>query len=141
MWDKIQQLRELIKPLNTFKRRKCWRCGKDLNIYDFLSDNVEYSAKRILGLWQSSMLEFHCCECFKFLKGGELQLIERILNTRKCTYCNEDIDLYSYSKLNNYLKIYELKDIWLNRKSEVFCNSICRKKYYRDLGQSSIRLK
>lgn len=132
LWDKIQKLRELIKAEKSFKKRVCWKCGKDLNIYDFLSDNVEYSPEQILMYWQSKYLEFHCCECFKSLKSHEIRQIEQVCKIRTCSYCESSIPLASFIKRNNYLKIHEIKDVWLNPKSHLFCDSLCRKKYIRD---------
>jgi hypothetical protein len=88
LWDKIQKLRELIKLETEFKERICWNCGKDLNIYDFMSDNVYYTPEYILRLWQASVLQFHCCECFKNLKMDELKSIEQELGKRYCFFCN-----------------------------------------------------
>ena len=68
LWKKIKQLREYLKETKDFKKRVCFGCGKSLNIYDFLSDNVELEPDYILKLWQTPILEFHCCECFKNLK-------------------------------------------------------------------------
>jgi len=51
LWDKIQKLREQIKLEPYFKSRSCWKCGKDLNIYDFMSDNLHYTPEYILKLW------------------------------------------------------------------------------------------
>jgi len=141
LWDKIQRLREIIKIEKNFKERVCWTCGKELNIYDFLSDNLEYSALGIFKLWQSPLLEFHCCDCFKSLKSHELEQIEQISKTRKCLYCDKEIDLYTYARRNNYLKIYELKEIWQDPKAEIFCDSLCRKKYNREAAAGSLNLK
>jgi len=68
LWDKIQKLRDLIKREPSFKQRKCWNCCKDLNIYDFISDNVKFTPEYILKLWQTAFLEFHCCECYRELE-------------------------------------------------------------------------
>jgi len=133
LWEKIKKLRKYIQDLNDFKKRTCYSCGKSLNIYDFLSDNLEFSPEYILKLWQAPMLEFHCCECFKFLKTDELKTIENILAFRDCESCKKPIDLYKYSKSNNYLKIHELKTIWLDESNPIFCDNFCRKKYYYDL--------
>ena len=141
LWDKIQKLREIIKIEKNFKERVCWKCGKELNIYDFLSDNLEYSALGIFKLWQSPFLEFHCCDCFKLLKSDELKEIEHISITRTCLYCGKEIDLYTYSRRNNYLKIYELKEIWANPKAEIFCDSLCRKKFNRESARGVLNLK
>ncbi|MBA7519632.1 hypothetical protein ES705_11712 [subsurface metagenome] len=73
MWKNIQKLREFIKLEPNFKDRMCWNCSKDLNIYDFLSDNVDFTPEYILKLWQTPILEFHCCECFRNLKIDELK--------------------------------------------------------------------
>lgn len=133
LWEKIKKLRKYIQQVEDFKKRKCYTCGKSLNIYDFLSDNLEFSPGYILKLWQASMLEFHCCECFKFLKIDELKRIEQVLSLRNCEACKNPIDLYKYSKDNSYLKIYELKTVWLNLSSPIFCNNFCKKKYHYDL--------
>ena len=131
LWDKIQNVRELIRKTPDFKRRVCWKCGKDLNIYDFLSDNLEYDALGIFELWQNSLLEFHCCDCFKELKINDLRRIERDLKTRKCGYCNAVIDLYKFARTHNYLKIEELKEEWLHLEQPIFCNKICQRKYLK----------
>ncbi len=130
LWSKIQTLRELIKAEKHFKKRVCWKCEKDLNIYDFLSDNVEYSAEAILKFWMSDYLEFHCCECFKSLKFHEIEQIEEICELRNCTFCNREIRLQTFIKRNDYLKLHEIRDLWLNPKTKLFCDSLCRKKYF-----------
>ncbi len=140
LWKKIQQLRELIKLEKDFKTRKCWSCGKELNIYDFISDNIEFTPEYTLKLWQSNLLEFHCCECFKNLKSDELKKIEQQLEKRECSYCKHAINLFNYSKENLYLKITELKEIWLNKNSEMFCSNLCQLKYYKELKNASIKL-
>jgi NAD-dependent SIR2 family protein deacetylase len=140
LWDKIKQLRAIIRRTQDFKQRICWKCGKDLNIYDFLSDNIEYSAEQIFKLWQSSLLEFHCCDCFKSLKRGKLDQIANQKQFRRCNYCKSEVDIYDYAKIHNYLKIHELRSMWLNPKSEIFCDSICRRKFNRELHKSSINL-
>lgn len=131
LWSKIQELRELIKIESQFKQRICWKCKKELNIYDFLSDNLEYDAVGIMKFWQNPMLEFHCCECFKELKIDEITRIERDLKFRNCGFCNKSIELYRYAKANNYLKIQELKEIWLNLEAPIFCDKICNRKYLK----------
>ena len=133
LWEKIKKLRKNVQDLDDFKKRACYTCGKSLNIYDFLSDNLEFSPEYILKLWQAPILEFHCCECFKFLKTDELKNIEDILAFRDCKSCKKPIDLYKYSKNNNYLKIHELKSVWLNTSNPIFCDNYCKKKYYYDL--------
>ncbi|TFF85352.1 MAG: hypothetical protein EU551_04230 [Promethearchaeota archaeon] len=97
-----------------------------------MSDNVEYSPEEILNLWQSKYLEFHCCECFKSLKSHEIREIEEILKTRQCSYCGSPIELHNFIKRNDYLKVHEIKKIWLNLKANLFCDSLCRKKFFRD---------
>ena len=62
-----------------FKKRTCWNCRKDLNIYDFLSDNVNFTPEYTLKLWQTPILEFHCCECFRYLKIHELKNIGGVI--------------------------------------------------------------
>ncbi|MFW9948688.1 MAG: hypothetical protein ACFFKA_01010 [Candidatus Thorarchaeota archaeon] len=109
LWDKIQKLRELIKLEADFKKRVCWNCSKDLNVFDFMSDNVFLSPEYVLRLWQTSILEFHCCVCFKNLKKEELELIRKELNKKECLFCHKPMDIYQFSKINNDLKIYELK--------------------------------
>jgi hypothetical protein len=116
---------------NNFKKRNCWACGKELNIYDFLSDNLEFTPEYILKLWQLAILEFHCCECFKYLKIDEMKKIENILPERRCVYCNKPIDLYQYSRDNSFLKIHELKNEWLDENGPIFCDNLCRRKYYK----------
>ncbi len=129
LWDKIQKLRELIKAEKCFKKRTCWNCSKDLNIYDFLSDNIKFSPEYILKLWQSSILEFHCCDCFRYLKIHELKKIEQELNERKCLFCENSMDIYKFSKFHNYLKIHELRKLWLDDKFQIFCDNLCQRKY------------
>ena len=99
LWEKIQKLRTILKSENDFKERICWRCSKELNIYDFLSDNLDYSAQDIIELWQNPYLEFHCCTCFKDLKIKLLEDIERDLRIRLCSNCNFPIDIYKFSKI------------------------------------------
>jgi hypothetical protein len=131
LWNKIQKLRELIKRENNFKKRTCWNCRKDLNIYDFLSDNVNFTPEYILKLWQTPILEFHCCECFRFLKVHEIKKIENELKERKCLYCDTPINLYKFSKFHNYLKIHEIKAIWLDPNFKIFCDNLCQRKFYK----------
>lgn len=131
LWDKIRKLRELIKSEIEFKERICWNCGKGLNIYDFMSDNVYYSPEYILRLWQASVLQFHCCDCFKNLKIDELKNIEQELGKRCCLFCNKSMDIYQFSKINSDLKIFELKILWLDRNYELFCDNLCKRKYYK----------
>jgi len=133
MWEKIQKLRELIKAEKYFKKRTCWNsnCNKDLNIYDFLSDNMNFTPEYILKLWQNPILEFHCCECFKYLKIHELKKIEKEKSTRECLFCKTPMDLYKFSKLNDYLKIHEIKSLWLNADYKLFCDNLCQRKYYK----------
>jgi len=131
LWEKIQKLRELIKFEKKFKHRVCWNCNKDLNIYDFLSDNVNYPPEYILKLWQTPVLEFHCCECFKNLKIHELDKIVEELERRSCSYCDSSIDLYKFSKDNSYLKIHELRELWLDNNHKIYCDNLCKHKYYK----------
>ncbi|MFX1455689.1 MAG: hypothetical protein ACFFDB_09975 [Promethearchaeota archaeon] len=131
MWKKIQELRDLIKLTFNFKERRCWNCGKDLNIYDFLSDNINFSPEYILKLWQTPILEFHCCDCFRNLKSDELKKIEQDLPTRICLNCNALIDINKFSKYYNYLKIYELRNLWLDPHFKTFCDNLCQRKYYK----------
>lgn len=131
LWNKIQQLRKIIRFEPNFKGRTCWNCGKELNIYDFLSDNVELEPEYIMKLWQTPILEFHCCECFRNLKSSELKKIEQELPTRICLNCNAVIDIYKFSKFHNYLKIHELKRHWLDIKFKIFCDNFCQRKYYK----------
>ena len=131
LWDKIQRLRVLVKYEPEFKERTCWKCGQRLNIYDFLSDNIKFTPEYILKLWQASELEFHCCECFKALKITEIEKIEQEKSERSCFYCNTSMDVYKYSKLHNYLKIHELREIWLDDSQPIFCDNLCARKYYK----------
>jgi len=131
MWKNIQKLRDLIKLEFNFKERSCWNCKKNLNIYDFLSDNIDFTPEYILKLWQAPILEFHCCECFKNLKTGEFEKIEQELPNRICLNCNSLIDIYNFSKFHNYLKIHELRDLWLDSHFKVFCDNLCQRKYYK----------
>ncbi|MFX0034615.1 MAG: hypothetical protein ACFE9I_03110 [Candidatus Hermodarchaeota archaeon] len=131
LWDKIQKLRELIKVEQHFKKRICWNCKKDLNIYDFLSDNVNLTPEYILRLWQTHILEFHCCECFRYLKIHELKNIEKELSERNCLFCETPMDIYKFSKFHSYLKIHEIKALWLDTNFQVFCDNLCQRKYYK----------
>ncbi len=133
LWDKIQKLRELIKLETDFKKRVCWNCSKDLNIYDFMSDNAFFSPEYIMRLWQTSILEFHFCECFKNLKREELENIEKELDKINCLFCNKPMDIYQFSKINNDLKIYELQVLWLDKNYELFCDNLCKGKYFRNI--------
>lgn len=135
LWKKIQKLRELIKILNEhnqFKERTCWACNRRLNIFDFLSDNLEFTPEYILKLWQTPIIELHCCECFKNLKLHELQLIKNMgLETRNCQNCGSSFDIYRFAKIYNFLKIKELREIWLNQNALIFCSGYCEKYYYK----------
>ena len=131
LWAKIQKLRVLIKLEKDFKQKSCWNCNKELNIYDFMSDNINFSPEYLLELWQSPILEYHCCECFKYLKIHELKKIERELSVRSCLNCNKELDIYGFSSYHNYLKIDELSKIWLNKDFKVFCSNLCGRKYYK----------
>jgi hypothetical protein len=132
LWEKIRKLRGAIRNEPEFRKRTCWACHKELNIYDFLSDNLEFSVGYLMQLWQSRILEFHCCECFRQLKSAELKHIEEELTSRKCIFCDESIDFKTFSKHHIYLKIHELKQIWLNDNAEIFCGNICQRRYYQD---------
>ena len=131
MWKNIQKLRDLIKAEKYFRRRSCWNsnCKKSLNVYDFLSDNLNLTPEYILKLWQNPILQFHCCECFKYLKIHELKKIEKEKSTRECLFCKKPMDLYKFSKLNDYLKIQEIKSLWLNVDYKLFCDNLCQRKY------------
>lgn len=132
LWRKIERLRTLIKKEENFKTRSCWKCSKDLNIYDFLSDNyMDYSAEELLALWQNPLLEFHCCECFKHLKRNELEDIANILRVRKCADCEKELDIYKFSKAYQGLNIEELKNVWLNTGKKIFCSKFCRTHFYK----------
>ena len=133
MWKNIQKLRDLIKAEKYFRRRSCWNsnCKKSLNVYDFLSDNLNLTPEYILKLWQNPILQFHCCECFKYLKIHELKKIEKECESRECLFCKKTMDLYKFSKLNDYLKIYEIKTLWLNADYKLFCDNLCQRKYYK----------
>ncbi|MFW9821840.1 MAG: hypothetical protein ACFFE4_02835 [Candidatus Thorarchaeota archaeon] len=131
MWRKIQKLRDLIKLTFNFKERTCWTCGRDLNIYDFLSDNTNFTPEYILKLWQTPILEFHCCECFRNLKSDELKKIEQELPTRICLNCNALIDIKKFSKFHNYLKIHEIRSLWLDPQYKIFCDNLCQRKYFK----------
>ena len=142
LWEKIQKLRFYIKTLEDFKKRVCYGCGKSLNIFDFLSDNLEFSPEYVLKLWQNPLLEFHCCECFKYLKIDEMKKIEALQDSRTCEFCGSQIDLYRYSKDNSYLKIHELSAEWLNELSPIFCDNLCKRKYFNaKLKNSKTKLK
>lgn len=130
LWNKIQKLRNLIKLEKTFKSRTCWNCGRNLNIYDFLSDNISFTPEYILKLWQTPILEFHCCNCFRDLKIHELKKIGQELKERKCL-CKASIDIYKFSKIYNYLKINELRNLWLDTNFKIFCDNLCQRKYYK----------
>jgi hypothetical protein len=141
LWSKIQKLREIIKTIENFKQRKCWKCNRELNIYDFLSDNVEFSLEYLLKLWQSEIIQFHCCDCFKELKLKELERIYSQISTRYCSFCEKPINIYQYSRYNNYLKISEIKSIWFDKDSKIFCDKICLRKYYKITGISKTSFK
>ena len=141
LWEKIQSLRKIIRFELNFKERACWNCGKELNIYDFLSDNIELTPEYIIKLWQTPILEFHCCECFKNLKSNELDCIKQELDSRNCAFCKKPIELYRFSKYNSYLKIHELKNVWLNQTSPIFCDNLCQRKHYRNLKSKILKFK
>jgi DNA-directed RNA polymerase subunit RPC12/RpoP len=132
LWRKIQKLRELIALESNFSKRSCWKCGKELNIYDFLSDNVGFSSEYLLKLWQSPILEYHCCECYKSLNTSELDKIQQILDYRSCEYCSKQISFFKFSEDNSYLKIHELKEVWLNEKKPLFCDNLCKRKFFKN---------
>lgn len=133
LWEKIKTLREYQSIFNEkFNKRVCFNCNKTLNIYDFLSDNLEFTPEYILKLWQTPVLEFHCCECFRYLKIHELKAIENELEFRKCGFCNKSIDLYKYAGDNSYLKIDELKKEWLNQNIPIYCDNLCKRKYFKE---------
>ncbi|MBN1800560.1 MAG: hypothetical protein JW891_03590 [Candidatus Lokiarchaeota archaeon] len=137
LWEKIKKLRELVQETDNFKDRKCYACEKSLNIYDFLSDNLEFAPEHVLDLWQSPFLEFHCCECFKYLKFHELEAIEELVKARECAFCDNTIDLFKFGKDHSYLKIHELKEEWLNLLKPIFCDNLCQRKYYKEKAESS----
>jgi hypothetical protein len=41
------------------------------------------------------------------------------------------MDIYQFSKINNDLKIYELKVLWLDKNYELFCDNLYKRKYYK----------
>lgn len=48
--------------------RKCFKCGRSLFFHEFCdSNNKIYSEERLLELWESTVLEFYCCACYKEL--------------------------------------------------------------------------
>lgn len=132
MWNKIQKLRTFIKKTPNFQKRKCWICDKELNIYDFLSDNMEYTASQILDLWQNSLLEFHCCECFKDLKRDELLKIEEKKTSRKCNNCGRKFDIFHFAREYQALKIKEIEALWQDLEKLIFCSRLCEKQYFRN---------
>ncbi len=141
LWEKINKLRALIKTLDNFKKRTCWNCGYELNIYDFLSSNIEFSPEYLLKLWQTPFIELKCCNCFKDVKLQELERMHNLVPDRTCEYCGKVINIYQYSRYYNYLKINELKSIWFNNNEKVFCNKICLRKYYNIKGATPTRIK
>ncbi len=141
LWDKIQKLREIIKSMDNFKERKCWNCSKELNIYDFLSDNVDLNLEYLIKLWQTDLVEFHCCVCFKNLKIKELEKFNSQINTRTCSFCKKQLNISEYSRYYNYLKIGELKSIWFDENHKIFCDKICLRKFYKIKGFSPTRIK
>ena len=141
LWNKIQKLREIIKSIDNFKERKCWNCSKELNIYDFLSDNVDLTLEYLIKLWQTDLVEFHCCECFKNLKIKELEKFDSQINTRTCSFCKKQLNIYEYSRYYNFLKIGELKTIWFDENHKIFCDKICLRKFYKINGISPTRIK
>ncbi|MFW9773367.1 MAG: hypothetical protein ACFFBY_07065 [Promethearchaeota archaeon] len=141
LWNKIHKLREIVKSMDNFKTRTCWSCNRELNIYDFLSDNIELTLDYLLKLWQMDVIQFHCCDCFKKLKIRELEKIYSDLNSRFCSFCEKPLNIYDYSRYYNYLKIGEIKSIWLDQNSKIFCDKICLRKYYNIKGISSTIIK
>lgn len=93
---------------------------------------MEFTPEYILRLWQLSILEFHCCECFKELKINEIEKIEKQLQFRYCSNCNTSIDIYNFSRAHNYLKIKELSKLWLGEENLILCSRICERNYYRN---------
>jgi hypothetical protein len=53
------------------------------------------------------------------------------LEMRNCQNCNAELDIYRFSKIYNFLKIKELKQIWLNENALIFCSGYCEKYYYK----------
>ena len=53
------------------------------------------------------------------------------LETRTCHNCGISLDIYKFSKIYNFLKIKELRDIWLNENALIFCSGYCEKYYYK----------
>ncbi|MFX1238114.1 MAG: hypothetical protein ACFFAS_09515 [Promethearchaeota archaeon] len=136
LWKNIKILRRQVQDTENFVERECYSCGKALNIYDFLSDNLELTPDHVLTLWQSPVLEFHCCECFKYLKYQELKTIEELVDKRECSFCDQSIDLYKFAKDHSYLKIHELKKEWFNVDVPIFCDNLCQRKYYMERATS-----
>lgn len=131
MWKKITTLRLRIKSESNFKTRVCWNCQKELNIFDFLSDNMEYTAKELLELWQNPLYEFPCCQCYKELMHEELDEIAKIRQSRKCVNCEKNLDIYQFARLYDALKINEIEETWLNPASHIFCSGYCEKYFYK----------
>lgn len=130
LWKKIIELREMLKTQDNFKSRTCWHCKKELNIFDFLSDNLDYLTDEILKLWQNSILEFYCCDYFKKIKIEELAGNERLNRTRLCSSCRRPLTLEEFARFHNYLKINELKSYWADDSSLIFCNKLCHRRYF-----------
>ncbi len=48
-----------------FKARSCWNCHGKLTFRDFCNTNRNFNKERAILLWQSSILEFFCCDCYQ----------------------------------------------------------------------------
>jgi hypothetical protein len=47
------------------KQKHCFLCGKPLSWIEFRKTNYNKSLWYLKKLWNSSEIEFFCCECFK----------------------------------------------------------------------------
>lgn len=58
--------------MNSIRQRICWRCGTELEFWDYCSQFNDDEIEQAITLWQDDRIEFYCCECFK-LKETELK--------------------------------------------------------------------
>ena len=70
----------------------------------------------------------------------ELKRIELLLKSRYCLNCNEELNIFKFSKYHNYLKISELRALWLDNNFKIFCDRLCQRKYYKIKGVSPTRI-
>ena len=58
--------------IDSIKQRACWRCGRELDFWDYCSQFDDDEIEQAITLWQDDRVEFYCCKCFK-LKESELK--------------------------------------------------------------------